>query len=350
VLGIGPSCTGALQAFRATAVTASGVDFQLDPGVLGLLTAGEYRACICDSSADKVPLSPSGVWYMPGDECVERSPAYPVASLLSEWSEHLCSAKCPNCLGDECWCDAAAEPGSLCLPQERCREACSDHPDCAGFVAREGGTACTLLTKAPNCTKGREIPNLVQFAKIEVSPCGVELTPDGRLAAEKAKFDAADSDLDAVLSTEELKAIYKKPDFGRFIDKADVDKSRTVSFGEYLQVMGRYRDLGPITVTGKAHVGLTYVLPPGQPAALEVSGADLADIVGISQDRVMVVDSDAACGADEPARNVLEPTDWDEWAPEAVLVPVAAPGAGGGVQDVSPVARLQKYGLPLLES
>jgi hypothetical protein len=136
------------------------------------------------------------------------------------------------------------------------------------------------------------------------------------------------------LSTEELKKIYREPDFETFFTKADANKDRALSFDEYVVVLGRFQDLGPMTVTGKAHLGLTYVLPPGQPAGLEVSGGNLSDPLGVSQDRVMVIDSDAQCGSDEPARNVLEPTEWEDWAPEAVNLPVAAPGSGGGVEEI----------------
>jgi hypothetical protein len=191
-----------------------------------------------------------------------------------------------------------------------------------------------------NFTKGREIPNLVQFRKMEGSPCGAELSVADRAAAERRVFDRADTFPDGVLSTDELKAVYGKDlakipaDFATFQAKADVGGDRRVSFGEYVKVLGRYRDIGPFILTGKAHVGVTYVLPPGQPAALEVSGGNLSDVLGVSKDRVMVIDSDAQCGADEPAKTVMEPTDWEDWSPQAVAVPVHAPGHGGGVEEI----------------
>ena len=56
-----------------------------------------------------------------------------------------------------------------------------------------------------------------------------------------------------------------------------------------------------------------------------MSGTDLSDALGVSMDRVMAVDRDASCGADAPARAVLDPVDWDDWAPHSVQAAAAEP-------------------------
>lgn len=65
--------------------------------------------------------------------------------------------------------------------------------------------------------------------------------------------------------------------------------------------------IGALTVTQHAHVGLTYLLPPATPASIEVTGAGLSDVAGVTLNRVMIIDEGAKCGVDEASALVAAP-------------------------------------------
>lgn len=59
-------------------------------------------------------------------------------------TDHLCSVKCPMCVGAECYCESPSD-GALCLPEPLCRAACDAEPSCEAYSVRWDGTPlCTL--------------------------------------------------------------------------------------------------------------------------------------------------------------------------------------------------------------
>jgi hypothetical protein len=244
---------------------AHGLSFSLH---LAGLAAGEYTACLCDAQArGNNTANGTGTWYFATEECAERSPALNTSEdIPPEWAAHRCEDKCPECLGEECWCDADPVPDSLCVPSSLCRAACDATPACTGFTMAEGSTSCVLLGDSDGSCKSagaRALPGVTRFLKKSGEPCQLG--------------------------------------------------------------WAEYKPLGPVYVSNRAHSDLTFVIPPGVPSAIEVSGTDLSDALGVSMDRVMVVDRDASCGADAPARAVLDPVDWDDWAPHSVQAAAAEP-------------------------
>lgn len=138
--------------------------------------------------------------------------------------------------------------------------ACDSHAACSGFTMADGGTSCVLLSGDCGSPGQRALPGVTKFLKKPGSPCRPVLEEQ------------------------------------------------------------RFRELGSIYVSTRAHADVTYVLPPGVPGSIEVSGRELSDVLGVSLDRVMVVDRDAECGVGAPASAVLEPRAdaWEAWAPASV--------------------------------
>jgi hypothetical protein len=123
-----------------------------------------------------------------------------------------------------------------------------------------------------------------------------------------ARFGLTDAGTNGTAARDEIAALVRS---------IDTNKDRSISLDEFIPVMGRFQEIGSFTVTNTAHVDMTYVLPPGTPAAIEVTGEDLADTLGRSASRIMIVDLESECGVDESARSVLEmgPEDWHWWSP-----------------------------------
>jgi hypothetical protein len=62
---------------------------------------------------------------------------------------------------------------------------------------------------------------------------------------------------------------------------------------------GLVSEVGLLTVSARADVNMTYVLAPGQPSSIEVSGRDLSDTAGLSVDRIRIIDGMGQCGLSE---------------------------------------------------
>merc|ERR1719201_2497620 len=86
-------------------------------------------------------------------------------------------------------------------------------------------------------------------------------------------------------------------------------------------------EIGTLAVTAKPDVGVSYVVTPGEPTSLEVTGADL-DFVG---GRVLVVDCNGVCGVTGPAPGVTQPA-----APVSAFVDRPALPETEALQEVPP--------------
>jgi hypothetical protein len=67
---------------------------------------------------------------------------------------------------------------------------------------------------------------------------------------------------------------------------------------------GEISEIGTLAVTKRPDLGVSYVVTPGEPTSLEVTGTAL----DYMKDRVMVVDCNGVCGVSGPAPSVKQPT------------------------------------------
>lgn len=293
-LGLG-DCAAVSTTYSAVRVEEEAVAFAVSG-----LSAGEHDLCVCDSA--QAERRGDGSAYQHWSSCTETA-AFDTQQLDATWAAHLCTAKCPACRGDDCYCDEQAQQGALCLPHDLCRDACDAHEGCAGFLAREGSTSCRLVAgfacgDTPATDTAAPTP----------APTSVGETPAPTPAATSAEPTSTSAPtVPAPATPVPTPAAWQQRLYRKRAGSACDPGASGARTG--------FVPVGRLYVSSRAHAGVTLVLPPGVPASVEVSGERLSDAAGVSLDRVMVVDEHAVCGVDGPAHTVVEPRSWGTFAP-----------------------------------
>lgn len=215
---------------------ADGGDFQAE--VPGGLSAGEYRLCFCDALQDDTldTGDPAAVtWRV---DLHSTSDA-----VLAVDHPDRCDAKClRGCVGPECHCAAflsrhalGEELGAvLCVEQAACRSLCAATEDCAAY---------TMDVDAPLCWFGATTASSLSGDR------NVWYPEPGEACATASDFFPG-------------------------------------------------TNIGTLAVTDRVDIGADYVVTPGQPAILEVTGRSF---YGASWDSALLIPGYGVCGQPEPS-------------------------------------------------
>jgi hypothetical protein len=247
------SCSGA-SVFMATVdeakSTADGYVFTAD--IAADVAAGEYTACYCDDQEDSVATGnatgKSDKYTVTQDYVCDDGLGY--GSLTAAAKEDVCTVKCARgCTGADCYCDffdtadyvpVLMENTSypLCVSAPKCKEYCSAMDSCTGFDYDPAKNMCTILKGA----------------------C------DALTFAEGSEF------------------------FDRTGNSSVCD------------LIGDFdAEIGKVTLSAKADIGVDWVLTPGETASIEVIGSNL----NWQTDRLMVIDCTGICGISGPTASVM---------------------------------------------
>jgi hypothetical protein len=164
----------------------------------------------------------------------------------------LCAVKCmKGCVGPHCNCETYTEmaaegvpglEGALCIDAADCRALCDDTEDCSAY---------SLHVEAPICWLARNATSEIN------GDSNVWFAEEGRACSSPGDFFPA-------------------------------------------------LTIGTLSVTSRVDVGVDYVVVPGKPATLEITGRRLGAL-----DRAMLIPGFGTCGAPEPGEwssGVLRPT------------------------------------------
>jgi hypothetical protein len=274
--------------------TADGLVFDV---ILGNSTpVGTYAVCYCDDQSDDTldNLGDGETTYALADDRkltgVSSGSLAAVTIAGKTLAEHECAAKCSTgCVGPSCYCDgyvgAARDDDSyLCLPPSLCRQACGDDPSCIGISVHDTLPQC-ILADSGNATVAEVAETWQFFTKRSGTAC--------------------------------------------------------------TQLHDFATSVGSFAVTGRAHVGVDYVVTPGEPASIEVTAANDAKLTYekskylLSEDRITIIDSLGQCGLSSPSSSVelngpANITHWSRLAPWSYFQEdpyMDLPGAGPNQPD-----------------
>ncbi|MAD24941.1 MAG: hypothetical protein CMO44_12300, partial [Verrucomicrobiales bacterium] len=244
---------------------------------------GTFTACLCDatkkfdgtdtsdvqvsgSPESNLATTPTGTSQYAVKE--DHKGAHASGSTWSGWNQdawgsaQLCTSKCyAGCVGSDCHCEGMLSTdydtygdgidGPRCLTASGCRDLCDTMGSvCAGYSMHHTLPRCWLH--------------------------------------ESGSGEAVDVNFDFWKKTEGNPYCTMLTDF--IADETQPE-------------LAAKRNIGKVTITQKTDVGVDYIVTPGKPASIEVTGTGMS----VGSDRVMVIDCTGTCGTAGPAASVTQP-------------------------------------------